>query len=307
MKKRAAFTMLELVFVIAVMGIIGKFGVEFLAQAYKSFIYSSVNQALHSNSTLAVQQISSRLQNRLRDSVIARTGAVVSYTSLSSVSSATTYTVLEWVAVDEEGFRGLDEPHWSGIIDVNDPTASINLLVSPATNTTKANQLILNLSNSNSDINDSSLYFVGSNNDIDGYGWDGNAIIDQNQVMHPIEKTGNENQFAPQVGNFSGVTIYEYYKLAWTANAIVLENYNTGKYAGLNMGDLLFYYDYQPWAGEKFYDAGVKKAILMENVSTFAFTAIGSVIKIQVCVKSEIIDGRNDNGGYSLCKEKTIF
>jgi len=42
MKTRAAFTMIELIFVIVVMGIIGKFGVEFLAQAYKSFIFSSV-------------------------------------------------------------------------------------------------------------------------------------------------------------------------------------------------------------------------------------------------------------------------
>ncbi len=44
----------------------------------------------------------------------------------------------------------------------------------------------------------------------------------------------------------------------------------------------------------------------MENVSTFRFKSVGSVIKIQVCVKSDIIDG-NAAGGYSLCKEKTIF
>ena len=66
MLKRNAFTMIELIFVIVIMGIIGKFGVEFLAQAYKSFIFSKINHELHSTSEQAVEIIAKRLENRIR-------------------------------------------------------------------------------------------------------------------------------------------------------------------------------------------------------------------------------------------------
>ncbi|MBD3825184.1 MAG: protein containing prepilin-type N- cleavage/methylation domain protein, partial [Epsilonproteobacteria bacterium] len=46
MRSRAAFSMIELVFVIVALGIIGKFGVEFLAQAYNNYVYSSINNQL---------------------------------------------------------------------------------------------------------------------------------------------------------------------------------------------------------------------------------------------------------------------
>ena len=93
-----AFTMIELVFVIVVMGIIGKFGVEFLFQAYNSFIHTKINSELHANSTSAVEFISSRLQHRIKDSVIAREDDG-DYFGLSGYS-ADNATVLEWVSAD---------------------------------------------------------------------------------------------------------------------------------------------------------------------------------------------------------------
>ncbi|EDZ61780.1 conserved hypothetical protein [Sulfurimonas gotlandica GD1] len=92
--------------------------------------------------------------------------------------------------------------------------------------------------------------------------------------------------------NFSGVDVYEYYKLSWTANAIAHD---------FATGELRFYYDYQPWKGENYLDDG-KFAVIMENVSSFRFRSVSSLIKLQVCVKSN-----QTNEEYSICKEKTIF
>ncbi len=64
--------MIELIFVIVIMGIIGKFGVEFLAQAYRSFISTTVNHNLQSSSASAVEFVSTRLQHRIKASTIAR-------------------------------------------------------------------------------------------------------------------------------------------------------------------------------------------------------------------------------------------
>jgi hypothetical protein len=302
--------MIELIFVIVIMGIIGKFGVEFLAQAYKSFIFTSINHTLQSNSASTVEFISSRLQYRIKDSVIARTGETTLFDPIASLDDTKSYKVLEWISSDVEGFRSTVLPNWSGIIDLNNTNATATVLVSPETNTTAITNLIDILSHGNSDISDTALYFIGSNTNKDGYGWNGNALTTQTAVMHPISAAGIDS-FTPRTGGsattntFTGVDIYEYYKLAWTANAVVIENLNTEN----NTFDLVYYFDYQPWDGEMFYDTGknIKKFTIMEDISTFRFTAIGSIMKIQVCAKSTIISGTDDDKGYSLCKEKTIF
>jgi len=294
MKIRAAFTMIELIFVIVIMGIIGKFGVEFLAQAYRSFIFSSVNNALHSKSAMAVEFISSRLQYRIKDSVIARAGTVGAVTGIGSASGAT-FTVLEWVSTDIDGYRGTDTPNWSGIIDLDHISATNSLLISPATDINATDSLISTLSYGTKGVDNAALYFIGSNSDVTtDYGWNG-VLGDQTGAMHPINaNTGTANQFTPSVSNFTGIDIYEYYKLAWTAYAIVNADADAD-----GDDDLILYYDYQPWNGDTLADA--RQSVLMEDVNTFQFTAIGSIIKIQVCANSQLVED------YSLCKEKTIF
>lgn len=311
MRIRNAFTMLELIFVIVIMGIIGKYGTEFLMQSYNSFIYSKINNTLQSDSEITLEFIASRLQYRIKDSVIARTDKTTAFTALANASGET-FKVLEWVSADIENFRGTTKPNWSGIIDIDHTNATANVLVSPDTNTSAINVTINTLSHERSTIDDAALFFIGANTDINGYGWDGNALTDQTDVMHPINDiAGNLTQFAPAVGNFTGIDVYEYYKLAWTANAIMMEDFNNTT----KMGNLEFYFNYQPWNGDKFYDNNpkIKHFTLMENVSTFQAMALGSIIKIQVCTKSMIVNGVDEDddndtqGGYSLCKEKTIF
>jgi prepilin-type N-terminal cleavage/methylation domain-containing protein len=305
-KIRNAFTMLELIFVIVIMGIIGTFGTEFLAQSYNSYIYSQVNNTLQSNSATAVEFIATRLQHRIKKSVIARIDGA-GFVPLANVlpGNATLYDGFEWVSADIDNFRGLNAPNWSGIIDLNDPFTAAANLISPATNTGAINTTIFRLSNGASGIGDSALYFIGRGVDdvINGYGWNG-AINNQSGTMHPITAGATVNSFTPRtlIPSFAGGSeVSEYYKLAWTANAVILRNRDAD-----GIGDLFFYYDYQPWDGESYQNA--KRVLLMEGVKTFQAMALGNVIKIQVCTASRIIDGENDvPGGYSLCKEKTIF
>jgi Tfp pilus assembly protein PilE len=305
MRKRFAFTMIELIFVIVVMGIIGKFGVEFLAQAYKSFIFSNVNNSLQEKSAYVVEFLATRLQYRIKNSVIAREDKDQStYTAIGNVDNTKTYTVLEWVQSDIEGFRGVSQPYWSAIADID--AGNSTTLVSPETNTSSVNDQILYLSYGKSNVTDTALYFIGSNNDIDGYGWDGNALTDQTGVMHPVKDDSSDSRyFIPREGgtqnsNAFSNDVYEYYKLAWTANAVTIEEYDDAT----GMGNLYFYYNYQPWDGEHIRSttsSDIERVLLMKNVSTFKFLALGSILKIQICTKSDLIEE------YSLCKEKTIF
>ena len=297
MKNRFAFTMIELIFVIMIMGILGKYGVEFLSQAYNNFIFSKINNTLQSDSQSAIEVIASRLQFRIKDSIIARVpeSTHTHFKALADSDYNETATVLEWVGMDIEGFRGdLNTtpilPTWSSIIDINE--SQYNLLKTPETNTSAINDLIDVLSGGDSNISNAAIYFVGSNTNIKEWGWDGVALADQNKSIHRIDKGINLDEFVPKVADFNGTDVYEYYQFAWTAYAV---EHNT------TSGDLWLHYDYQPWEGDKYDDSTTKKALIMKNVNTFRFKAVGSVVKIQVCTKSNVMED------YSICKEKTIF
>ena len=87
------------------------------------------------------------------------------------------------------------------------------------TNATDANNTISTLSNGVAGIAQSAIFFIGGNSDINGFGWDGNSITDQTLTMHRINAAGSN--ITPAVSSFSGIDIYEYYQLAWTAYALV--------------------------------------------------------------------------------------
>lgn len=299
MMKRHAFTMVELIFVIVIIGILSKFGVEFLRQAYDNFIATKVNNELQAKSQYAVEFIAKRLQYRVKDSIIARKDDN-SFVALANAST-TDYTILEWVGTDIENLRGNTTPNWSGIIDLD--ASSANTLVSPDTNTTALNSIISILSDGTAGINDAALYFIGSNNDVlTGYGWSHPAAsftTQQNVAMHPIQSPagGQITEFESSIGGvtFSGVDLYEYYQLAWSAYAVRLEDGD----ADGNADDLVFYYNYRPWQGDRYLDGN--STLLMQDVNTFQFMAIGSVVKLQICATNDLFEE------YSLCKEKTIF
>lgn len=314
MKKHNGFTLLELVFVIIIIGFLGKYGVELLMQSYKSFIFANVNNTLQSNSASAVEFIASRLQYRIKGSEIARTDVNTStFDPVADVNVSKTYVVLEWVAADMESFRGTTAPYWSGILDIQ--AGNADLLTSPQTDRTQVDTIIKKLSHGTSTFNDAALYFIGKPYDITtGFGWDNNAttltniINTQKGAMLPLQGVGGVSDFNSSTGiDFSGIDMYEYYQLAWTANAIVLD---PTTYDAVNKTfDLVFYYNYQPWKGDKFSDTGknIQHMTIMKNISTFQFMKIGALMKIQVCAKSTLLRDTNNGEAYSLCKEKTVF
>lgn len=292
MKKHNAFTMIELIFVIVIMGILGKFGVEFLAQAYNSFIFSKINNELQSQSELAVEMIAKRLEYRITPSTIKRIQSSNYFQSASSnVTNPDDYNILEWIGYDIDGFRGDTKPLWSGILDFDTTLTTVNKLYSPDTNTTAIDNLIKTLSYNTSDISHAALFFNDSDYDLNSsFGWDGAITENNNSGIHRIDKNGTPEEFVPEVGSFVGLNIYRRYYLAWSAYAIVHEN-----------NQLIFYYNYQPWEGES-YDTDGTSTILMENVSTFRIKPNDKLFNIMVCVKSTLT-----NQEHAICKEKVIF
>lgn len=315
MKKfKKAFTLIEMIIVIVIMGIAAKFGTELLMRAYEDYVYGTANNRLMAESEAAVTQIANRLQYRIKESIIFREGGDVngtfinSFTSLASanynpIDSNT--TVVEWVGYDNDGWRGdgsSTKPTWSGIIDLEHVSASNTILISPESNATRISSVISALSYGSFNGAGSALFFIGdeSVNVNDGFGWNGNAIVDQNDTNLHRVNFGTGQFTSNNADNFSGVDIYEYYRLAWTSYA--LEFHRWTDVQGIAQGTVWLYYDYRPWLGENYTDG--KKVVLMENVQTLRFSSIGDVLKVQVCVGDGDIFKK---GAYSVCKEKTVF
>ena len=306
MKKKQAFTMIELIIVIVVLGILGKYGVEFMAQAYRNYINQHLMSKLQGSSSIAAEFIASRLKYRIRDSIIIRRRSNFSdFRSLEGYDGTGSYDILEWVAYDGDSFRsGL----WSGIIDqmyAHSTSPAPDDIYTPGTDTSAVNSYIQTLSNNATTIADAAIYIKNFENDIQtGYGWDGNAITDQNRTMHPITNDTNVSKFKSSI---SGVTLSvvnenirddSRYYLSWTAYAVVL---NT------STSELWFYYDYQPWNGEKYSDATTKKKLIMSNVDTFKMIQINEIIKLQVCTTSDINFTTIDGDKFAICSEKIVY
>ena len=295
MKK--GFTLIEMIFVIVIMGILAKFGSEIFRNIYLNYTQSTANNELQIDTELVIQQVANRLQYRIKDSPIGRRSDST-FTPLSSITDAN-YTTFEWIGYDIDGWLGDDTnttPTWSGFIDASDTVnANINTLVSPSSDFV-ANGRVDNVIQSlgGSSVDDAAIFFTGANSDarID-YGWNGTAQIDQNDTAaHRIAAAGAVDRIIPGIDDFSGTDIYEQYKLSWTAYALELNN-----------GTLRLYYDYQPWLGERYNDGNGTSAILIENVTTTKIRAIGDMINIQICISENNITGSE----YSICKEKAIF
>ena len=316
MRYRKGFTFIEMIFVLVILGIIAKYGVEFLAQAYRNYLYSEITNKLANTSSSAVEFIAKRLQYRIRPSVIVRKGNSTDFRALEGFgSNPGDYNVLEWIGYDIEGFRGGGDtvPMWSGIIDKKASMDDGGHLISPSSNLDNANTFITALSQGDSTIDDAALYLFSAENDINSsFGWyGGDAITDQhlNFAMHPITKF-DSTTFSPGPNAAGAATNFTdlfndikakgewdaRYYLAWSAYAVSLEG-----------NELKFYYDYQPWQGEKFSDG--KSATIMKHVNTFKMIQREGVIKIQVCTTNDDLNGSGtmNIGGFALCKEKTIY
>ena len=275
---RRGFTLIELVFVIVVMGILSKFGVELLYKTYESYILSNTYNRLSNESELAVKQIANRLTYRIKDTVVARTGPAGGTVPIGSLAGDE--NVLEWMGIDTDGWLSVT-PTWSGLIDLS-PTSIGGL----ATSTVGA------LSSPGTTSGDSgAIFFIGEPVNLSAnFGYDGVAVTTQNESIHPVTLGATITSGIAGV-DFTGIDVYEFYQFTKSAYAVSLEG-----------SDLKLYYNYQPWNGEKMTDG--QSALLMENVKSFDFATIGDILIIQICLTDNDAAGV---GEYSLCKEKVIF
>ncbi|BDY13502.1 pilus assembly FimT family protein [Hydrogenimonas cancrithermarum] len=304
---RRAFTMIELIMVILIFGIISMIGADIFVKIYDNYILARTMNTLQTKTELALEQIARRLQYRIKDSTIARKDSNLSqYLFLGDADDS--YHILEWIGYADMALKGawngtLNAPGWSGFIDLDSADTGKSGVSSPGSRFDFADDIISALSQ-----NGVTLHGVGQHPalvmdghvgdyNVSSYGW--YPYVDNDYALK-VSCKDNDCDANPTLLDFNSTAakeIYEHYKLAWSAYALVPQCP-----AGVtNDCNLTLFYDYQPWEGER-YETDGSSSLMVEHVSTFKFTQMGDSIRLKLCVGEHMYDNN-----VSFCKEKVIF
>ncbi|NOX16491.1 MAG: type II secretion system protein [Epsilonproteobacteria bacterium] len=295
---KRAFTMLELVFVIVIMGIAASIGAEIIAKLYENYIQTRSINKLQFQTELVLNQIAKRLTYRIKDSVIGEKNGGATIVGLSGADD--TYPVIAWIGKSYESSLGnTTTTGWSGFVDLDSNETNATQIKTNGSHLGYARDIINALSYGKIDINDTNstshavLIFKGKDDyNVSKYGWNGAGTNDANYTYN-IQVIGGE---LLKIKDKNITTAYEQYNLAWSAYAIVPEGNNTGDF------NLTLKYNFQPWDGEKYSDANTSSSVLMEHVSSFKFMQYGETIRLKLCIRDD-----KTGGDYGFCKEKVIF
>ncbi len=325
---RTAFTMLELIFVIVILGIVASLGSEIIANVYKNYILQRATHRASLKTELAAQQIANLLARRIPGTTIARKPGQLSdsvYLTDSSQAHDYKHTILEWIGEARDSFEAATPPGWSGFCDLN--ASNQNTIITPGSRLTLTQTIMNTLGGGTAQRpiiffrdrvysieNGKKVYY----NALDNMG--GKAclgMVDSNtSCVSPVDITNDTTLTFNGAGSANKKVIAEHYKLAWSAYAII--PYKSDDSGPCTPGgtqlhtsgevhcDLKLFYNYQPWEGERLDNAidSIPRATLVHNVTVFKFAESASVIRFKICAQENI--GATDYN-ISICKEKAVL
>lgn len=309
---KRAFTLLELVVVIVVLGIIAMMSFNAIMNIYSNYFQTRTVNELETQTEIALEQISKRLEHRIKPSVIARKtdGAFLALND-SGVNLDAKYEILEFIPYAYEIFNDVPSGsnkagRYSGYADLAKSSPATGL-ISPGSNfSTEVVETIKDLT-CREDTNATCVDFTKKDGGVvaifsdvyynvqDSFGYKGDI------TKLDIAKVGVKSIDGDtlEISGFANKQISEQYHLAYTANAIVPEQSADPKDTANGVFDLNLYYDYRPWMGEKYKQNG-EKATLAKNVTRFVFTEKNGVIVLKLCMRAK-------NSEITICKSKAVY
>jgi len=299
---RQAFTMIELIFVIVILGIVSSVGSSIIAQVYESYI---MQKAVHNASVkteLAINQLANRLAYRIDVSMLARKQGTTGYVPTTDVYRIANVPLgslnnmsLEWIGYDNDSLSASNPPAWSGFVDLN--ASSFTTLSTPGSQL-NALGTILNTTTGGAT---PALLFLGEDEYRNGTQYDAFCLYSNNGCISPIAGAAGTSITLDNTGNRTAGQMYytEMYQIVSTAYATILTP--ATPINGINVWDLNLWYNYQPWNGQVYTDGS--NATLIKNVSVFRFKHEQNSIRIKLCVIEQI----SSTSQISICKEKAVI
>ncbi len=314
---KRAFTLLELVVVIVVLGIIAMMSFNAIMNIYSNYFQTKTVNELETQTEIALEQISKRLEHRIKPSVIARKtdGAFLALND-SGVTLAQDYEILEFIPYAYEIFNdvpsGNKAGRYSGYADLAKSSPATGL-ISPGSNfTTGVVETIKDLTCRDETRDATCVDFTKKDGGVvaifsdvyynvqSSFGYSNGTVPVSLDIAKVGVKGGQSglNGDTLEISGFDGKQISEQYHLAYTANAIVPEQSADPKDTANGVFDLNLYYDYRPWMGQGYKNG--EKATLAKNVTRFVFTEKNGVIVLKLCMRAK-------NSEITICKSKAVY
>lgn len=307
-KNRKAFTLIELLFVIVIMGIVGGLALEALRQYYEGIYRTGEYTKRVAQADQILEQLAKYFENGISASIIrldqndAAFGSVCNGVPAAG-DDGNDYTIA-FVAVDDEGVRGF----WDGIRWRPGWTSDV---LSIGTNLVSADANYTALDNiSDLDTNpDRAAIFrvdgLGEGADeCHRFGWDLTGLPDtENHTYATIQSVDSDtNLTLDKVLSISGQANRAY--LLRTAYAFRARNGVFSMYSG-----------FQPWNGELY--SSVAQRILGDNVAHFTImydasnttvnSSVGNVYTLKICMNG--IDANLSDSTLpqnQICRERMV-
>ena len=286
MKK--GFTLIEMIFVIAVTGVIVGMTFVQVSQIYESLIQKNYSSEIQNEASIVSEQIVSRLSGAFKESLAMTNKLGGQCIGLADLNTSMADGVLMWVAKSDESEKGIWDDTaksyigWSGLVDKNE---SSNTFISPATNLEGAEEIIDSLTGETNSLSKTSnspvaLYFVGGNVQPCGDFFGGSG-----GKLHQIKRDGANKIVLLDANASQG-------RYAITHAAYAIERDNDKN---------LWLYRFRPWLSEK-PSSDTNKILLARNVSKFGFKYDGAMFRINICLSKTL-------NGFEIeaCKERAVF
>ena len=291
---KKAFTLIELILVIVILAILSLIGSNIYTNVYKNYLTSIVVDEVEDKTKLALDQIASRLSDRVKQATIGRRSSnpndiVLVYDSRLQND----HDILEWIGQSTQS-RNLagnsvdDSIGWSGFLDMGRYEDGKAILIggrlSAAIN-------VINSISRGGNQNLAMIFQGISTTRENGYGFRGE---NPNKIM--VFNMPNNGARITLARDYMGEEISDRYQIAHSAYAIVPEN-----------GNLYLYYDYRPWIGQTYRNG--RKSLLVENITLFRFRGFSaSGMDLKLCVNANAQKhGVTDNHRFVVCKTKVVF
>jgi len=312
---RKSFTLIEAIFVIVILSIIGMVGIKITGELYKrNYILKQV-----SSFSFLTQQtediLSERLYNRIPLTVIGYNPSSHDFKYIGEIESDDNYTVFEWIS---DSFDAKKELNLSGFIDLKDsvkPTLYARDFHKDFIQDVEQNKF-----NSSKNLEDlTAVIFAGSfdrgdeaalNDYNDSFGWHGN----KHNYVFRIDTITQDGDNAKIKLKDDADKIYEKFYLVDSAYAIAIKRdlnksaWNCSEsWDSFKDNDLLLFYNYRPWDGETFCgdDNGTSAGdvkLLLNNVNGFKIRSVNSHLELLINMKSS-----KGDINISLSKQKVAF
>ncbi len=325
-RNRVAFSMIELILVMVVLGIVASISASLIARVYESYI---LQRAIHNASIsteLATTQVANRLTYAIGGSIIAR-NPLTAYNNENSIrniqdlelstAQVQLFNTLEWIGYDNDSFSANVRPGWSSYCNVEHDSTSAITIVTPGSELDVATDIIASLGaigRRNGRITDGALIFSGGEYST-GQIYDFRCMgYINNDCISQIERVaGDIITITDNSENDDSRILTDRYQLAWSAYAIVpgfVDDEGDFEIGEVNpdtgTSDLMLYSNYQPWDGDDFLDGDSN--LIVRNVTQFKFFGQGPIVRFKICIREEIgLNNEEDSDNLGVCKEKVVI